>query len=147
LKLHAYVSIRQHTSAYVSIRQHTPEYVSIRGSTRLSSSDVSTRQHTSAYVSIRQHTPEGTRHLPVIKRRLYEALHLRAHLPAYLSIRQHTSAYASIRQHTSGYLGKLLWPKLLSHHRLFAAGEPVEVLAVLPHLCHAPAYVSIRAHT
>jgi hypothetical protein len=39
--IHAYVSIRQHTSAYASIRQHTSAYVSIR-------------QHTPAYVSIRR---------------------------------------------------------------------------------------------
>jgi hypothetical protein len=67
---HAYVSIRQHTSAYVSIRQHTPAYYQHL--------DVGVGLEVChAYVSIRQHTSACV----------------------YVSIRHHTSSYVSIRQH------------------------------------------------
>ena len=69
--LHAYVSIRQHTSAYV------------RAGAGAGEEGVGRCTHTSAYVSIRQHTSAY--------------VSIRQHASAYVSIRQHTSAYVSIR--------------------------------------------------
>ncbi len=109
---HAYVGIRQHTSAYFRIRQHTSAYVSIRQHTYMCIPDAPGAricQHTSAYVSIRQHTSAYIyAYTWRTASRCSWSTHCssarsarRLHTSAYVSMRQHTSAYVSIRQHTS----------------------------------------------
>ncbi len=131
--IHAYVSIRQHTSAYVRIRPHTSAYVCIR-------------QHASAYVSIRLHTSAYLQHTSAcIHQHTSEYLSTSCvdlngccfmHTSAYISIRQHMSA--CIHQHTSVYFRT-------------SCGDLKGCCFMHSHMSayvslHTSAYVSIRHH-
>jgi hypothetical protein len=92
--LHAYVSIRQHTSAYVSIRQHTSAYVSI----------------CQAWKDMQWHVCTYSKCCEIFKwrhdlrRRRKPSRPACTRQDASVSMRQHTSACVSIRQHTSVYV-------------------------------------------